>query len=180
MVRAPLYWPPASNLGSLCITPVWPCRYHPPESRGAVSVSGRCCIYFHIQPSKLQIPAYVSGPCCLPSALVWPAQSTSITKGTPPRRHEATHKPWREGKVVENTIALLQHCPQTALPGSCAHTENAWWDSQKFWPLLLPTISSKQFGTTSLLNSCFPLQAYGKTNSYSWVKWAKPVKLVVP
>lgn len=121
----------------------------------------RGAIFFHIQPSKPQIPACVSGPHCPPSALIQPAQGPSIRKGTPPRGGQV-HKPCREGEVVENTTALLQRWPQAALPGSYAHTEDAWWDSQTFWLPLLPTVSSKQFGTTSLFNSCFPLQAHGQ------------------
>lgn len=113
MVTAPLYWPPASNVGSLCISPVCPCRYHPPKSRGAVERSCylwvRGAIFFHIQPSEPQIPACVSGPRCPPLAPFQPAQGPSIRKGTPPSKVRLPQKPWREGEVVEKTTVLLQH-----------------------------------------------------------------------
>ena len=166
MVTAPLYWPPACNVGSLCITPVCPCRYHPPESRGAVE---RSCIYeWEVLYSSTSNPLSLR---FLHVSLVLaphPQLQSSLPKALASGREllweevRLPHKPSREGEVVENTTALLQHWPQAALPGNCACIEDAWWDSQTFWLPLLPTVSSKQFGTASLFNSCFPLQAHGQ------------------
>lgn len=114
MVTAPLYWPPASNVGSLSISPVCPCRYHPPKSRGAVERSCylwvRGAIFFHIQPSEPQIPVCVSGPCCPPLAPFQPAQGPSIRKGTPPREGQATPETLERrggGWKDNNSVAAL-------------------------------------------------------------------------
>lgn len=164
MITAPLYSSPVSNLGSLCTTPVCPCRFQPCESRGSV---GRSCIteweVLYSSASNSMGLRFLHVSLVLAAhPQLWPSLPKALASGREFNQGEVRLpcKPWREREVVENTAALLQYLSQAELPGSCARTEDAWWDSQMFWLLLLPTTSSKQFGTTSLFNSCFPLQAH--------------------
>lgn len=164
MITAPLYLSPVSNLGSLSTTLVCPCRFHPCESRGA---AGRSCIneweVLYSSASNSTGLRFLRVSLVLAAhPQLWPSLPKALASGREFNRGEVRLpcKPWREREVVENTAALLQHLSQAELPGSCARTEDAWWDFQMFWLPLLPTTSSKQFGTTSLFNSCFPLQAH--------------------
>lgn len=130
---------------------------------------------------------HVSGPHRPPSAPIQPLQAQASGEELLPAMVRLSRKPRREGEVVGSTTALLQHWPWVALlgccslpGGSCVHTEDAWWDSQTSWLLFLPTVSRKQFGTTSLSNSCFPLQAHGQNKltflsqrgKYSQIGWS--------
>lgn len=118
------------------------------------------------------LPTFSSDPAC-PMPQDQKQNSTKRSSGY-------LYKVWWEEEVVENTTALLHHWPQAAIPGSCARTEDAWWDSQTFWLPLLPIVSSKQFDTLPFSIPVSLCRHMGNTNSYSSDKRAKPAKLVVP
>lgn len=118
------------------------------------------------------LPTFSSNPACP----VPQDQKQNCTR----RSSGYLHKVWWEEEVVENITALLHHWSQAAIPGSCARTEDAWWDSQTFWLPLLPKVSSKQFDTLPFSIPVSLCRHMGNTNSHSWDKRANPAKLVVP